>query len=211
MSYTKPLGTLKPLEISEHRWGALETDFITHLPETNTGYNLANTILNCLIKKIHLLSAKETNTAEDVAKSSIENVFKLHELSDTNVSDRGPKLTSRFWWCLTALYKIGLKMPTSRPPQTNVARGIMNQIVGNFIPCHCSRHQRDWDELLAPAKFAYNSSTVESMSMKPVEAVLGRTPRSPLETMKVRAESSNQLVNDQKVKLEESLKDAIIA
>lgn len=113
-----------------------------------------------LAKRIYLFTLKETDTAENVAKSFFEKVFKLHGLPETIVSDRDPKLTPHYWCRLDAHCGIELKMPASMDPQTDGATEKMNRTIGNFFRCYCSRHPRDWDELLAPTEFAYNSATL---------------------------------------------------
>lgn len=106
---------------------------------------------------------------------------------------------------------IDQKLSSSRHPQTDGAAEIMNRLIGNYLRCYCARHQRDWDDLLAPAEFAYNSSNVESMGVTPSEADIGWNPRSPLDIMSKRTDLSNQSVVDMAQRLSESLEDAKFA
>lgn len=158
-------------------------DFVTHLPLTKRGHRTIVTFIDRLTKRVHLVSSKEDDTAEDVARIFFDNIFRLHGLPDDIVSDRDPKFTSRFWDQLTELCGIKLKMSTSRHPQTDGGAEIMNRMIGNYLRCYCARNQRNWDDLLTAAEFAYNTATVESMGMTPFEADIGWNPRSPLDLL----------------------------
>lgn len=207
----KPLGVPQPLQLPQRRWGSISLDFITHLPETNMGHNAIITFVDRATKRVHIVPSKEEDTAEDVAKKFFDHIFKLHGLPDDIVSDRDPKFTSRFWTQLTALCGISLKMSTSRHPQADRATEIMNRMISNYLRCYCAHNQRDWDELLTSAEFAYNSALVESMGMTPFEADIGWNPRSPLDMLSRRSDLSNQRVDDMKKRLSASFEDAKFA
>lgn len=72
-------------------------DFITHLPMTPKCYDCIITFVGKLTKRVQIMPSRDSDTAEDVAKSFFENVFRLHWLPDSIVSDRDHKITSPFW------------------------------------------------------------------------------------------------------------------
>lgn len=195
------------LEMPERRWGSLATDFIVQLPKTKDGYDAITTWVDRLTRRVHFLKCKTSDTAVNVADAFFANIFKLHGLPDSIVSDRDSKFTSAFWKRLMELSGIHLKMSSSRHPQTDGASEIMNRMIENYLRCYCSYHQNDWDELLPAAEFAYNSAVTEDLGMSPFELDLGWIPKSPLDfiaTSEVPVES----VNEFKERLKNSLDDA---
>lgn len=210
-SRTKPLGDPEPLELPTRRWGSIAMDFITHLPITESGFDCITTYVDRYSKRIHLIPSKSSDSATDVAEGFFKNIFRLHGLPDSIVSDRDPKLTSKFWSHLMSCCGIQLKMSTSRHPQTDGATEIMNRMVGNYLRCYCAYHQRDWDTLLTSAEFAYNSAKVDSMGISPFESDLGWQPRSPLDMLSSRQDDNVQTVNDFRTKLDQSFRNATFA
>eukprot|EP00171_Calliarthron_tuberculosum_P007413 IDg7413t1 len=182
-SRVKPLGEPQPLEIPDRRWGSIATDFITQLPLTERGHDAITTFVDRFTKRVHFVPSKGTDDALQAARSFFNTVFRHHGLPDTIVSDRDPKFTARFWKELMHRCGVSLCMSTSHHPQTDGASEIMNRMVENFLRCYCSYLQRDWDELLIAAEFAYNSAHVESLGTTPFELDLGWKPKSPLDCL----------------------------
>lgn len=209
-SREKKLGDPNSLEIPDRRWGSIATDFIVALPKTKNGYNCITTWVDRLSRRVHFIPSKEEDTAVDSANAFFANIFKLHGIPDSIVSDRDPKFTSKFWKRLMELCGIKLKMSTSRHPQTDGSSEIMNRMVENYIRCYCSYHQNNWDELLPAAEFAYNSAVSEDIGMSPFEMDLGYLPKSPLDTL-YGTSDKNDKIEDFKLQLRESLKDAVYA
>lgn len=208
---TKPLGVPQPLELPDRRWGSVSMDFVTHLPTTANGNDCIITFVDRFTKRIHLVSSHGTDSAVDVADHFFNNAFRLHGLPDSIVSDRDPKFTSKFWNHLMSRCGIKLKMSTSRHPQTDGATEVMNRMVGNYLRCYCTFHQRNWDRLLSSAEFAYNSAEIESLRTSPFELDLGWSPKSPLEALSSVPEDTVHTVNEFKTQLKESFKSATFA
>jgi len=206
-SNQKKLTSPTSLEMPERRWGSLATDFIVKLPKTKNGYDAITTWVDRLTRRVHFIKSRTTDSAVDVANSFFEEIFKHHGLPDNIVSDRDPKFTSEFWKRLMELSGIKLKMSTSRHPQTDGASEIMNRMIGNYLRCYVSYHQNDWDELLASAEFAYNSSVSEDLKCSPFELDIGWNPKSVLDFISG-SEINVQSLDELKKKLKFSLDDA---
>lgn len=204
----KPFGEPQPLELPDRRWGSVAMDFITHLPTTKSGYDCITTFVDRFSKRIHLVASNGTDTAIDVANCFFDDIFRLHGIPDSIVSDRDPKFTSKFWSHLMNRCGIQLKMSTSRHPQTDGSTEIMNRMVENYLRCYCAFHQNNWDQLLTSAEFAYNSAEVATMKMTPFEADIGWNPKSPLDAITPTTDDTVQSVNDFKMKLRESFNSA---
>lgn len=206
----KKLGDPTSLEVPKRRWGSLATDFIVSLPKTKNGFDSITTWVDRLTRRVHFIPSKNNDSAVDVANAFFRNLFQHHGMPDNIVSDRDPKFKSKFWQRLMELCGIKLKMSTSRHPQTDGASEIMNRMVENYLRCYCNYHQDDWDELLPAAEFAYNSAVSEDIGMSPFEMDLGWNPKSPLDMLSS-SSGKNETVEEFKLKLKESLNDAIYA
>jgi hypothetical protein len=67
----------------------------------------------------YLIPCETKCNAEDAARLFLQNVWKLHGLPETIVSDRGPQFVLEFWRILTRLLKITALLLTAFHPQTD--------------------------------------------------------------------------------------------
>lgn len=159
----------------------------------------------------HNHSHIHTDTAEVVARLFYRDVFRLHGLPDSIVSDRDSRITAKFWKQLMDCCGTDLKMRTIKHLQTDGATELINRVVENYPRCYCSHTLADWDELLLAAEFAYNFSTVESVGISPFELGLGWCPRSALELFARPADNSIQSASEIREKLQNTFEDARFA
>lgn len=94
---SKLFGDTQPIPFPDRRWGSVAMDFISHLPSTERGYNATITIVDRFSRRIHFIPSKDTDTAADFAQLFFKEIFRLHGLPDSVISDRDPKFTSSFW------------------------------------------------------------------------------------------------------------------
>ena len=79
-----------PNLISEKPWTYISADFITKLPIAQ-GYNSILVVVDKLTKMVYFISTTEKTSAEGLARLFKDNVWKLHRLSKSIISDRGPQ------------------------------------------------------------------------------------------------------------------------
>jgi len=83
-------GKLKLSEVPEKLWTHLTVDFIMKLPVV-AGKDAILVVCNRLSKMTHFVATTEGTLAEGLARLFRDNVWKLHGLSESVVSDRGPQ------------------------------------------------------------------------------------------------------------------------
>ena len=82
-----------PNLIPEKPWTYISADFITKLPIAQ-GYNSILVVVDRLTKMVYFISTTEKTSAEELARLFKDNVWKLHRLSKSIISDRGPQFVA---------------------------------------------------------------------------------------------------------------------
>jgi len=82
-----------PNLIPEKPWTYISADFITKLPIVQ-GYNSILVVVDRLTKMVHFISTTEKTSVEGLARLFRDNVWKLHRLPKSIISDRGPQFVA---------------------------------------------------------------------------------------------------------------------
>ena len=106
----------KPLPIPEQKWESISMDFITGLPKVQ-GRDCLYVVVDRLTKFAHFFSISSDYFATQVAELFFMEVFRLHGLPKTIVSDRDSRFTGAFWQELFRLVGIELATSTSYHPR----------------------------------------------------------------------------------------------
>ena len=88
-----PAGKLMPNSIPEKPWSHISADFITKLPLAQR-YDLILVVVDRLTKMAHFIPTTEKTTAGGLAQLFRDNVWKLHGLPESIISDRGPQFAA---------------------------------------------------------------------------------------------------------------------
>ena len=121
---------------------------------------------------------KHLVTASTVAKLFLDNVYRLHGLPQTIISDRDRIFTSQFWQTLFKLAGVDLRLSTSYHPQTDGQTERLNQCLETYLRCFVHACPTKWLQWLPLAEFWYNSSLHSALGHSPSEVLYGRAPRS---------------------------------
>jgi Chromo (CHRromatin Organisation MOdifier) domain len=100
-----------------------------------------------------------------VASIFLDNVYKLHGLPSSIVSDRDPIFTSKFWQELLKLLGVKLNMSTAYHPQSDGQTEHVNQCLENYLR-----------GMLPLAQWWYNTNFHRSIQMTPFQALYGYPP-----------------------------------
>ena len=115
VSTSKPTGLLQPLSVLDKPWLDISMDFIEGLPKSH-GYEVIFVVVDRLTKFVHVIALSHPYTAAKVAAVFMKNVFKLHGMLKTIVSDRGLVFTTHFWLELFKLQGTELAMSSAYHP-----------------------------------------------------------------------------------------------
>jgi len=99
-------------------WTHLTVDFITKLPVV-AGKDAILIVCDRLSKMTHFVATIEGTLAEGLARLFRNNVWKLHGLLESVVSDRGPQFAVELMKELNRMLGIKMKLSTAFHPQTD--------------------------------------------------------------------------------------------
>jgi len=112
------VGKLKPNQIPEKPWQYISVDFITKLPVLK-GHDSILVVCDRFSKMSHFVVATEKTTAEGLARLFRDNVWKLHRLPESVISNRGPQYVAGMTKELNKMLRIETKLSTAYHPETD--------------------------------------------------------------------------------------------
>ena len=171
-----------PNSILEKPWTHILADFITKLPLVQ-GYDSILVVVDRLTKMVHFIPTTEKMSAEELARLFRDNIWKLHGLPKSIISDRGPQFTARLIKELNEMLGIKSKLLTVFHPQTDRQTERVNQELEQYLRMFIDHRQEQWPEWLGTAEFAYNNKA-QSTRMSPFKANYGQDPRMGFEGRK---------------------------
>ena len=176
----QPAGKLMPNSIPEKPWIHISVDFITKLPIAQ-GYDSILVVVDRLTKMVHFIPTTEKTSAEGLARLFRDNVWKLHRLPKSIVSNRGPQFAAEIMWELNRILGIKSKLSMAFYPQTNRQTERVNQELEQYLRMFIDHRQEQWPDWLGTAEFAYNNKTHSSTKVLPFKANYGQDPRMGFE------------------------------
>lgn len=150
-----PAGKLMPIAAPQEPWKAISADFVVGLPPAQ-GFDALLVVVDRAGKGIHVIpTTQETNTL-GLTKLYCDNVWKLHGLPDSILSDRGLQFMSALMKELNSLLSIQTKLSTACHPQTDGQTERVNQEVEQYLQLFINHQQHDWPEWIPLAEFSHN-------------------------------------------------------
>jgi len=120
------IGKLKLSKIPEKPWIYLIVNFIAKLLLV-AGKDTILVVCNRLFKITHFVTIIEGMLAEGLVRLFKDNVWKLHGLPESMVSDRGPQFTAKLTKELNQILGVETKLSTAFHLQTDGQTKRMNQ------------------------------------------------------------------------------------
>jgi hypothetical protein len=163
-------------------------------------------VVDSVSKCSHFIPTHTTITALGSARLYLQNVWKLHGLPRSMLSDRGPQFVAEFMHELYCLLGIIISSSTAYHPQSDGQTERVNQELEQYIRIFVSERQNDWDTLLPLGEFTYNNHIHASTQHTPFFLDTGRHPRMGFEPNQrpSKVEAINEFADRMKSSLDEA-------
>ena len=127
-----PTGKLKPNQIPEKPWQHILVDFITKLP-VSKGHNSILVVCDRFLKMSHFVATTEKMMVEGLARLFRNNMWKLHGLLESVISDRGPQFAAGITKELNKMLGIETKLSIAYHPETDRQTERINQKLEQYL------------------------------------------------------------------------------
>ncbi|PKI54075.1 hypothetical protein CRG98_025569 [Punica granatum] len=136
-------------------------------------------------KMTHFIPCKKTTDALRVAQLYFREVYRLHGLPVSIVSDRDTRSLTHLWQSLWKMVNTQLNFSTAYHPQKDRQTEVVNRSLGNLLKGLVGEHVKSWDQKLSSAEFAHNHAVNRSTGFSPFQVEYSVTPRGPLDLLPV--------------------------
>ena len=97
VEHQNPARLLQPIPIPEWKWEVISLDFITGLTRKKKQNDSIMVVVDRLSMSAHFIPIQSTNKMVQIADIFMKEIFRLHGIPKTVISDRDVKFTSAFW------------------------------------------------------------------------------------------------------------------
>ncbi len=155
------------LSISQKRWKDIAMNFITELL-LSENYNVICTIICHLIKERHYVFCHwkdDDISVEETIWIMLWNVYRLHDLLSSIVSNRDFQFISTMWKSLCKRLRITASLFTAYHLEIDDQLKRVNQDVERELRIYCNYMQNDWVKWISMMKFSDNFNIFSITSM----------------------------------------------
>ena len=143
----KSPGTLQPLPIPPFIWKDISIDFITGLPKLGNK-SVIMVVVDRLSKYAHFCALQHPFTTSTVAQIFMDQVFKIHGMLHSIISDHDPTFKINFWQELFKLQGTQLHLSTTYHPQTDGKTEVVNKCLETYLRCFALEKEKSMGSMV---------------------------------------------------------------
>lgn len=188
-------GKLLPLPVPNAIWDDISMDFVGPLPKTARGHDAVLVVVDRLSKMAHFLPCTTDITGPGVAELFCKEIFRLHGLPSSIVTDRGTQFLNEFNGAVLRIVGTQHCVTSAFHPESDGQTERVNRVLCEMLRHFVNKQYNDWDEHLPLAEFAHNNAHSTATDCTPFFACYGKHPRTPMSIVHDRA-AQRQLPRD---------------
>ena len=141
----------------------------------------------------HFVATTEKITVERLARMFRDNVWKLHGLPESMISDRGLQFVAGLTRELNKMLGIETKLSTAYHLETDGQTERTNQELEQYLRMYVNHRQNNWAEWLAMVEFAFNNKVHTATKTLLFQVNYGRELRMDFD---IREKGKNEKVEE---------------
>jgi len=145
------------------------------------GYDAILVVYDRFSKMAHFIVTTEKTSAEGLVKLFRDQVWRLHDLPESIISDRGVQFIAGMMKELNNLLGIQTKLSMAYHPQTDGQTERVNQELEQYLRVFIDHRQEQWLDWLGMAEFTYNNKIHVTTKISPFKVNYGQDPRMGFE------------------------------
>ena len=177
---TVNVGKLIPIPAPSEPFEIVGVDVIGNFAPTNNGNRCILVFTDYLTKwpEAFPMPNQEANT---IAKIFVEQIICRHGAPMKLISDRGKVFLSEVMEQVYRIMNVKKLTTSAYHPQTDGMTERFNKTLVNILSMYVDSRQKDWDEYIPFALFAYRTSCHTTTHEIPFYGIYGREPRLPID------------------------------
>jgi len=178
-----PVGKLRLNAVLEKLWQHISVNFIIKLPVSRSQDSIL-VVCDRFLKMSHFIVMTEKIMAEGLVKLFRDNMWKLHELPESVILDRGPQFVVGLMKELNEILEIEMKLSIVFNLQIDRQIKRTNQELEQYLRIYIDHRQENWLEWLTTAEFAFNNKVYTVTKLSLFKVNYGQELRMSLEINK---------------------------
>lgn len=176
-----------------------------------TQKNAVLVVIDRFTKYSHFLPLKHPFTAQDVAELFLKEIYRLHGIPKSIVSDRDPVFTSDFWQHLFRSMGTKLNLSLAYHPKSYGQMERLNRCMETYLRVMAFDNPKQWVKWLHMAEWWYNTNYHSALKITTFEALYGYAPPElPLGSLPSSGQTMASMSLAQRQHMVQTLKDNLI-